>query len=75
MTLLPQETTVVEILETVDPTPQGIAACEKLKDAGYTLALDDFVYEERFEPLVRLADIIKIYVLTTPKEQWPALLH
>ena len=74
VTLLPQETTVVEILETVDPTPQVIAACEKLKDAGYTLALDDFVYEERFEPLVRLADIIKIDVLATPKEQWPVLL-
>ncbi len=74
VTLLPQKTTVVEILETVDPTPQVIAACKKLKDAGYILALDDFVYEERFEPLVRLADIIKIDVLTTPQEQWPVLL-
>lgn len=58
--VLPPEITVLEILETVEPTPDLIAACTRLKALGYRLALDDFVWEPRFEPLVELADFIKV---------------
>jgi EAL and modified HD-GYP domain-containing signal transduction protein len=58
--VLPSGMTVLEILETVDPTPALIAACRKLKIAGFRLALDDFVWQEEFEPLVELADYIKV---------------
>lgn len=57
--LFPKEITVVEVLETVGVTPEVIEACEGLVEAGYVLALDDFLYEERFVPLVKLARIIK----------------
>jgi len=57
--LFPKEITVVEVLETVGATPEVIAACEGLVEAGYVLALDDFLYEERFVPLIKLARIIK----------------
>lgn len=71
--LLPKDLTVVEILETVEPDPEVIAACQKLKQAGYLLALDDFVYDERYEPLVEMADIIKVDCLATGKEAQAAL--
>ena len=58
--LLPPETTVIEILESVQPTPDVIAACRNLKDQGYRLALDDFTGQAEYGPLVDLADIIKV---------------
>ncbi|MCG2741758.1 MAG: HDOD domain-containing protein [Syntrophaceae bacterium] len=57
--LFPKEITVVEVLETVGATPEVVAACGKLVEAGYVLALDDFLYEDRFLPLIKLARIIK----------------
>jgi c-di-GMP-related signal transduction protein len=60
ITTLPKELVVVEILEDVDVTTEIIAACKKLKEMGYTLALDDFVFEPKYKPLIDLVDIIKI---------------
>ena len=57
--LFSKEITVVEVLETVGATPEVVAACGKLVEAGYVLALDDFLYEDRFVPLIKLARIIK----------------
>ncbi len=57
---LPPDKIIVEILEYVPPTPEIISACIELKEKGYTLALDDFVFAEGLEPLVELADIVKI---------------
>jgi EAL and modified HD-GYP domain-containing signal transduction protein len=66
--VLPSNLTVLEILETVDPTPSLIAACGKLKTAGFRLALDDFVWAPKFEPLVELADYIKVdFTLSGPE--------
>lgn len=70
---LPPEQTVVEILETVTPDDEVIAACRKLKERGYTLALDDFVSPDGLEPLIRLADIIKVDVRLVPPERWARL--
>ncbi len=57
--LFPKEIAVVEVLETVGTTPEVLLACEKLVGAGYVLALDDFLYEDRFLPLIKLSKIIK----------------
>ncbi len=57
---LPPEKVIVEILEHVRPTTKVLEACRELKDKGYVLALDDFVFTEGLEPLIELADIIKI---------------
>src|SRR5580704_10704572 len=43
--VLPASMTVLEILETVEPTPGLIEACAKLKASGFRLALDDFIWE------------------------------
>ncbi len=55
----PQDQIVIEILEDVPATPEIIAACQQLKKQGYTIALDDFIYQDSLEPLIELADIIK----------------
>jgi EAL and modified HD-GYP domain-containing signal transduction protein len=72
-TLFPPEVTVVEVLESVRPTRQLVDACHKLKEGGYRIALDDFIEQPGYEPLIELADVIKIDVRLTPVEHWPAL--
>jgi EAL and modified HD-GYP domain-containing signal transduction protein len=58
--VLPPSMTVLEILETLEPTPELIDACRKLKAEGFRLALDDFCWRPGMEPLVELADYIKV---------------
>ena len=58
--LLPSENVVVEILETVQPTPEILQVVQELKEAGYKIALDDFVLLPGYEPLIEMADIIKV---------------
>lgn len=69
MTVLPKEQAVVEVLETVTPDAEIIAACQRLKRQGYILALDDFVYHDNYEPLLDLADIIKVDFLESDVEE------
>jgi EAL and modified HD-GYP domain-containing signal transduction protein len=65
-TLFPPDFTVIEVLETVEPDEPVLAALGEMKDAGYRIALDDYVDDRRFAPLVELADIIKIDFRATP---------
>jgi c-di-GMP-related signal transduction protein len=62
----PRSKVVVEILEDIQPNGEVIAACRDLSQQGYSIALDDFIYDRRLEPLIELADIVKIDVLATP---------
>ena len=74
MTLLPSSHAVVEILETVEPDDLVLAACQRLKTAGYMIALDDFVENDARQPLTDFADILKIDVRNTTPEQRAALV-
>jgi c-di-GMP-related signal transduction protein len=68
--VLPSSMTVLEILEDLGPTPDLIEACRRLKIAGFRLALDDFVWRPGIEPLVELADYVKVDIrLTGPDER------
>jgi EAL and modified HD-GYP domain-containing signal transduction protein len=58
--VLPASMTVLEILETLEPTPRLIDALVKLKAAGFRIALDDFTWRPELAPLVELADYIKV---------------
>ena len=59
--LLPRHAVVLEILETVQPTPAVIERCIALKAAGFTLALDDVIQlEPEFAELLALVEIIKV---------------
>lgn len=61
--LFPRAQLVIEVLETVKPTPAVVKAVEHLHGLGYTIALDDFFYTDEYKPLVALADIIKIDII------------
>jgi len=65
-TLLPSHRMFIEVLENITPDDEVVAACRALKDLGYALALDDFVPRPGWEPLVELADIIKVDFRSTP---------
>lgn len=67
--LLPAETTVLEVLENVEPTAEVVNVCHRLKADGYRLALDDFLYRPALDPLVEIADYIKIDYLNTDDER------
>ena len=67
--ILSSDILVVELLEDVRPTEQVLEACKRLKRRGYTLALDDFKYDPSLEPLIDIADIIKIDFCRTPLEE------
>ena len=71
-TVMPKENVIIEILETIDPDPEVIAACVELKANGYQLALDDVDLRRavQAQKLAELADIIKVdFQITTPDEQ------
>ena len=62
--LLDPQQVVIELLETVTPTAAVIEACRGLTEKGYRIALDDFVlYKEALDPLLELAEIVKVDVI------------
>jgi EAL and modified HD-GYP domain-containing signal transduction protein len=75
ITLLPPSQAVVEILETVEPEDRVIAACKRLKEAGYIIALDDFAPNDPRIPLVEFADIIKVDIQATQPEERAGMMR
>ena len=75
VTLLPPTQTVAEILETVEPEERVIAACKRLKEGGYLIALDDFTPNDPRAALCDFADIIKLDVQATRPEERAGLLR
>ncbi|HUL32861.1 MAG TPA: EAL domain-containing protein [Candidatus Eisenbacteria bacterium] len=63
LTLLPRELVVGEILETVAPDEEVVAACHRMKALGYRLALDDYCHAPEMRPLLEFADFVKIDIL------------
>jgi c-di-GMP-related signal transduction protein len=74
-TLFPRERIVVEILESTLADPEVISACQKLKQAGYLIALDDFVLSPRSEPFLPFADVVKVDFRTTRQHEQEALVR
>ena len=82
--VLPTDKIVLEVLETVEVTPQIVERCQELKARGFTIALDDFVnFEDKFKPLLDIIEIVKVDLLplgrdalaltTQALKRWPAL--
>ncbi len=59
-TQVPSSICVVEILEDVPASEKVLVACNELKQAGYTLALDDYTFEKSLDPFLELVSILKI---------------
>jgi EAL and modified HD-GYP domain-containing signal transduction protein len=54
---------VLELLETIEADDRVITACQSLCDAGYALALDDFIPGSSAEALLPYAKYVKVDVL------------
>lgn len=52
--------TVLGIPANLEKTPKLVQACSELKAKGYKIALDDFTLDPTWEPLLELADYIKV---------------
>lgn len=74
-TIIPKESVVIEVLETVEANQTTIETCRRLKSMGYALALDDFVYKPEYEPLIALADIIKIDFTISSRREIEQLMN
>lgn len=59
-TLFPKDNLVIEILESCEPTAELLSAIKKMSQAGYTIALDDFVPKKEWLPFLPYTSIIKI---------------
>lgn len=73
--MFPAKKIIVEILENVTPSAEVIDSCRRLVDHDYTLALDDFVYYQNLEPLIELAEIIKIDFRLTSTEDIERIVY
>ena len=51
---------VLEILEDIEPDAEVQARCAELDKAGFKIALDDWVFEDPREELLRWASVVKV---------------
>ncbi len=63
------EAAVLEVLENIHIDREVVIGALRLASEGYRLALDDFVWSEEAEPLLAVADIVKIDVLSMTWEE------
>jgi len=60
---------VLEILEDQQVDTELLDGVRRLREQGYVIALDDFVFEEQYRSLVELADVIKIDLRALTQQQ------
>lgn len=65
ITLLPRDRVVIEVLENVTADEETIAACDRLRRAGYLIALDDYVPTPDTMRLLPFANMVKVDFLAT----------
>ena len=67
---LPPGKVVLEILESVKIDADTVEGMRTLKERGFTLALDDFVYAERYEEVLPFINIVKLEILAIDEDEW-----
>ncbi|MGX1926181.1 EAL and HDOD domain-containing protein [Vibrio sp. NH-7] len=61
--VLPKDKVVIEVLETCTPNDELYLAVKKLSQAGYLIALDDFVYSAEWERFLPFVQIVKLDIM------------
>jgi c-di-GMP phosphodiesterase len=61
--VLPAGQGVIEILEGVEASPQGLKAVARLRSRGILIALDDFAFQAGVTPFLEHADYVKVDVM------------
>ena len=67
--VLPPDKTVLELLETLQPTDALWHACRELKGHGYRVALDDFMWRQEWMRFFELADYVKVDLSITSRAE------
>ncbi|MDN5869863.1 MAG: HDOD domain-containing protein [Nitrococcus sp.] len=62
------ELAALEVLEDIEADTEVMAGLRRHRKAGYPIVLDDFTWRPDTEPLLALADIVKLDVLALPPE-------
>ena len=65
----PPDRVVFEVLESVVPDDDIGRSLSTLRDQGYGLALDDYVHDDRWQPLLPLVDFVKLDVLALTTDE------
>ncbi|MGP0076727.1 MAG: EAL and HDOD domain-containing protein [Bryobacteraceae bacterium] len=71
---LPRASTVIEVLESVEPDEEVLEACRGLREQGYQIALDDFVFRPGWERLLDVADLVKVEIQSIPRPEQKTLI-
>ena len=65
---LPRERVVFELLENIEPDESLLKRLRQLKNAGYRIALDDFVCADPFYRLLETVQFVKLDVLANDQQ-------
>ncbi|MGD0844452.1 MAG: EAL domain-containing protein [Geobacteraceae bacterium] len=73
--ILPRERVVLELLESIPLTADLVKRCRELKEMGFTLALDDHQFDQAYEELYGIVEIIKVDLLQSPADQLAGMME
>ncbi|MDR9498290.1 MAG: EAL domain-containing protein [Hydrogenovibrio sp.] len=65
----PRDQVVIEVLEDAPVSPALLSSLKALRDHGYRLALDDYIFNPELAELEAYADIIKVDILQVGPKQ------
>ncbi|OOZ38971.1 hypothetical protein BOW53_13520 [Solemya pervernicosa gill symbiont] len=71
---LAKEQVVLEFLEDIDPDQTVLDGLTQLRENGFRIALDDYIYDDQHKVLLDYADIVKVDVAHVSDEQLPELV-
>jgi c-di-GMP phosphodiesterase len=60
---------ILEILEDIVVDDEVVSGVKNLVEQGYKIALDDFIFDESWLPLIKLAHIVKLDILALDEQQ------
>jgi EAL and modified HD-GYP domain-containing signal transduction protein len=66
----PAERTVLEVLERVEPDDEILEAVQRARAAGYSMALDDYTGDARFDALLPYVDIVKLDLMAMERDTY-----
>ncbi|MGM0419208.1 MAG: EAL and HDOD domain-containing protein [Thermodesulfobacteriota bacterium] len=64
--VFPKDNIIIEILEDIEPDEEIVHVTSQFKKKGYKIALDDFIFHDKFESLIKISNIIKFDLFETP---------
>ena len=73
--VLPTKNVVLEVLESIEPTPLLMEALAQARQHGYQIALDDFVVRESHRALLELTDYVKVDILALTNQELLEQIH